>query len=93
MVLKTAAFGEDGAEDAPYTGGVERAGIARDDNVQNGGFAGFVGDGQTVFALEAGDFSNGLGAAVDEAEEFKIKLIDGSALLTKGVDHVVPLLN
>ena len=84
MVLETAAFGEDGAEDAPDAGGVERTGVALQDGVEDGGFAGFVGDGKIAFALEAGDFSNGLGAPVDEAEEFEIELVNGGAVLGQG---------
>jgi hypothetical protein len=84
MVLETAAFGEDGAEDAAEAGGVERAGVALDNGVEDGGLAGFVGDGQAVFALEAGDFRDGLGSAVDEAEKFEIELVNGGAVLVKG---------
>jgi hypothetical protein len=35
-----------------------------------------------VLLLEAGDFSDGLGASVDDAEKFEIELVDGFALLT-----------
>src|ERR1700674_4609939 len=83
MVLETAAFGEDGAEDATEAGRVERAGVALDDGVEDGGLAGFVGDGKAVRTLEAGDFSNRLGAAVDEAEKFEIEFVNGGALLVK----------
>jgi hypothetical protein len=92
MVLETAAFGEDGAEDAPDTGGVEWAGIALEDGVEDGGLASFVGDGKIAFALEAGDFRDGLGAAVDEAEEFEVELVNGGAVLGQGRVHDVLLL-
>jgi hypothetical protein len=81
LVLETAAFSEDGAEDSSQAGGVERTTVALDDGVEDGGFASFVGDGQAVLALEAGDFGNGLGAAVDEVEKFEVELVDGGALL------------
>jgi len=92
MVLETAAFGEDGAEDTPDAGGVERAGVAEEDRVEDGGLASFVGDGKIALTLEAGDFSNGLGAAVDEAEEFEVELVNGGAVLRQGRVHDVLLL-
>jgi hypothetical protein len=93
MILETAAFGEDGAEDPAQAGRVEGPGVALEDGVQDSGFAGFVGYGQAVFELEAGDFSHGLGPAVDEAEKFKIKFVNHGALLLKGLSHGVALLD
>jgi hypothetical protein len=93
MVLETAAFGEDGTEDTADTGGVERAGVALEDGVEDGGLTGFVGDREAILALEASNFSNGLGATVDELEEFEIELVDGGALLVKGRAHDASLLD
>jgi len=87
MVLETAAFGEDGAEDAAHAGGIERPGIALDKRVEDGGFARFVRNRQSMLLLEAGDLRYGLGAAVDEAEEFEVELVNGSALLSQGRIH------
>jgi hypothetical protein len=97
LVLETTAFGEDGAEDAAQAGGVEETGMALgvvlgvvlrvvldvvlDDGVEDGGFAGFIRDREVVLALEAGDFGDGLGAAVDEVEKLEIELVDDGALL------------
>jgi hypothetical protein len=92
MILEAAAFSEDGAEDAAQAGGIEGAGIALHDGVEDGGFAGFVGDGQAMFELEAGDFGDDLGAAVDEAEKFEIEFVDDGALLLKCLCHGVALL-
>jgi hypothetical protein len=93
MVLETAAFGEDGAENSAQAGRVERSGVALEDGVEDGGLAGFIGDGQAVLKFEAGDFGNGLGAAVDEAEKFEIEFVDDGALLLKGLGHGGSLLN
>jgi hypothetical protein len=93
MILETAAFGEDGAEDSAQAGRVEWPGVALEDGVQDGGFAGFVGDGQAVFELEAGNFRHGLGAAVDEAEKFEIEFVYDGALLLKSLSHGVSLLD
>jgi hypothetical protein len=87
MVLETSAFGEDGAEDAPDAGGVERSGIALDNRIEDGGFARFIGDRQGVLTLEARNLGDGLSAAVDEAQEFEIELVDGGALLGQGRIH------
>jgi hypothetical protein len=91
-VLETTAFGKDGAEDAAEAGSIERSGVALDDRVEDGSLASFIGDGQAVLALEAGDFRNRLGAAVDEVEKFEIEFVDGGALLSKGLGHGVALL-
>jgi hypothetical protein len=88
MVLETSAFGEDGAEDSPDAGRVERSGIALDNRVEHGGFARFIGDGKSVLLLETCDFCNGVGAAVDEAEEFEIELVNCSALLSQSGVHI-----
>jgi hypothetical protein len=87
MVLEMAAFGEDGGEDSTDGGGIEGSGVALDKCVEEGCLAGFIGDGQAVFTLEAGDLSDGLGATVEETEKFKIEFIDGVALLLKGLGH------
>jgi hypothetical protein len=87
MVLEPAAFGEDGAEDSADAGGVERAGVVLQQIVEDGGFAGFVGYGEAALLLEARDFGDGLGAAVDEAEKLEIELVDGGALLSKCLGH------
>jgi hypothetical protein len=92
MVLEATAFSKDGTEDAAEAGSIERAGVALDNRVEDGGLAGFIGDRQAVLALEAGDFRYGLGSAVDETEEFEIEFVDGSALLSKGLGHGVSLL-
>jgi len=83
MVLEKTAFGEDGAEDATDAGGLERPGVALDEAVEDDRFAGFIGDGKAVFTLEAGDFRDGLGAAVDKPEKLEIEFVDGVALLLK----------
>jgi hypothetical protein len=93
MVLETAALGEDGAEDAAQAGRVEGSGVGLDDCVEDGGLAGFIGDGQAVLELEAADFGDRLGAAVDEAEKFEIEFVDDGALLLKGLGHSGSLLN
>jgi hypothetical protein len=92
MVLETTAFREYGTENAAQAGGVERSGVALDNRIEDGSLACFVGDGKAVFALEAGDFSDRLGAPVDEVEKFEIEFVDGAALLVKGRGHGSSLL-
>jgi hypothetical protein len=92
MVLETTAFREDGAEDSAQAGGVERARVALDNRIEDGSLACFVGDGKAVLSLEAGNFSDGLGASVDEVEKFEIEFIDSVALLVKGRGHGSSLL-
>jgi hypothetical protein len=87
MVLEMTAFGEDRGENSTDGGGIEGSGVALDEGVEQGRLAGFIGDGQTVFTLEAGDLRNGLGAAVEETEKFEIEFVDGVALLLKGLGH------
>jgi hypothetical protein len=93
MVLETAAFGENGAEDAAQARRVKWPGVGLDDGVEDGGLAGFIGNGQAVLVLEAADFGDGLGTAIDEAEKFEIEFVDDGALLLKGLGHGGSLLN
>jgi hypothetical protein len=86
-VLETSAFGEYGSEDAPDAGGIERSGIALYNRVDHGRFTSFIGDGQSVLLLEASDFRYGVGAAIDEAEQFEIEFINGGALLSQSRIH------
>jgi hypothetical protein len=72
MVLESAALGDDGAEDAFEASCVEGSGIALDYGVEDGGFAGFVGDWKVVLGFEACDFGYGLGSAVDEVQKFEV---------------------
>jgi hypothetical protein len=92
MVLEAAAFGEDGAEDAAEAGGIERTRVALDHGVKDCRFAGLIGDGQAMLLLEAGDFRDGLGSAIDEVEEFEIEFVDYGALLSKCLGHGIALL-
>jgi hypothetical protein len=87
MVLEKTAFGEDGAEDAADTFAIERSGVALDDAVEDVRLSGFIGDGQAVFTLQAGNLRDGLSAEGDEAEKFEINFVDGIALGLKGLSH------
>jgi hypothetical protein len=60
--------------------------------VKDSGFAGFIRYRQAVLMLEAGNFSHGLGPAIDKAQEFEIELVDCAALLSKGLAHGDSLL-
>jgi hypothetical protein len=93
MVLEPAAFGEDGAEDAADAGSIERASIAIKHGLKNDRLTGFIGDGKAVFALEAGDFRNGLGAPIDETEKFEVEFVNRCTLLSKSLGHGAALLS